>query len=74
MKLYTRTVCPKCMWIKSELQRAGAEVEIINVDHDEQAFERLVEAGAKAVPVLEVNGSFIFDTNEMVQVLERQNA
>lgn len=74
MKLYTRTVCPKCMWIKSELQRAGAEVEIINVDHDEKAFERLVEAGARAVPVLEVNGAFIFDTNEMVQVLERQNA
>lgn len=74
MKLYTRTVCPKCMWIKSELQRAGAEVEIINVDHDEKAFERLVEAGAKSVPVLEVDGAFIFDTNEMVQVLERQNA
>ncbi|MFD0669899.1 glutaredoxin family protein [Cohnella sp. GCM10027633] len=74
MKLYTRTVCPKCMWIKSELQRAGAAVEIINVDHDEQAFERLVEAGAKSVPVLEIGGEFIFDTNEMVQRLEHQNA
>jgi glutaredoxin len=70
MKLYTRTVCPKCMWIKSELQRAEVEVEIINVDHDAEAFERLVAAGAMSVPVLEVEGEFIFDTNEMVKQLE----
>jgi glutaredoxin len=73
MKLYTRTVCPKCMWIKSELQRAGVEVEIINVDHNAEAFERLVAAGAMSVPVMEVEGEFIFDTNEMVKQLERTN-
>lgn len=73
MKLYTRTVCPKCMWIKSELQRAEVEVEIINVDHDAEAFERLVAAGAMSVPVMEVEGELIFDTNEMVKQLERAN-
>jgi len=73
MKLYTRTVCPKCMWIKSELKRAGLEAEVINVDHDAEAYERLVAAGAMSVPVLEVDGEFIFDTNEMVKQLERLN-
>ncbi|XID94568.1 glutaredoxin family protein [Paenibacillaceae bacterium WGS1546] len=71
MKLYTRTVCPKCMWIKSELQRAGLEVETINVDHDAEAFDRLAAAGAMSVPVMEIEGEFIFDTNEMVKQLER---
>jgi glutaredoxin len=73
MKLYTRTVCPKCMWIKSEIQRAGVEVDIINVDHNAEAFERLVAAGAMSVPVMEVEGEFILDTNEMVKQLERTN-
>lgn len=73
MKLYTKTVCPKCMWIKSELQRAGLEVDIINVDHDEQAFERLVALGAASVPVMEVEGELIFDTNEMLEQIERLN-
>ncbi|RKN86205.1 glutaredoxin family protein [Paenibacillus ginsengarvi] len=71
MKLYTKTVCPKCLWIKSELQRSGLEVEIINIDHNEEARNMLVEAGVMSVPVLEKDGAFIFDTNEMVKQLEQ---
>ena len=37
MKLYTKTICPKCLLVKSELQRAGLEADIINIDEDEQA-------------------------------------
>ncbi|MCI3921136.1 glutaredoxin [Paenibacillus sp. TRM 82003] len=71
MKLYTKTVCPKCMWIKSEMQRSNIEAEIINIDHNEEARDRLLEAGVMSVPVLEVNGTFIFDTNEMIKLLEQ---
>jgi len=74
MKLYTKTVCPKCMWIKSELQRAGLEANIVNVDHDEAAKERLLEAGVMSVPVLEVEGRFILDPEEMMKQMELLNA
>ncbi|UZN00624.1 glutaredoxin [Lysinibacillus sp. MHQ-1] len=45
MKLYTKTICPKCLWVKSELQRAGLEAEIVNIDHDEQAKQTIIDAG-----------------------------
>ncbi|WP_127586416.1 glutaredoxin family protein [Paenibacillus koleovorans] len=71
MKLYTKTICPKCLWIKSEVQRSGLEVEIVNIDHDAAAHDRLVEAGVMSVPVMEVDGQYIFDPNEMVKQMER---
>lgn len=70
MKLYTKTVCPRCMWIKSEIERSDIEVEIINLDHNEEARNKLAEAGVMSVPVMEANGSYIFDTNEMIKQLE----
>ncbi len=73
MKLYTRTVCPKCMWIKSELQRSSMPAEIVNVDHDEQARQRLMDAGIMSVPVLEVNGQLIVDSEQMMKQLEALN-
>lgn len=71
MKLYTKTVCPKCMWIKSEIARSDLVIEIVNIDHDEAARQRLIEAGVLGLPVMEADGVFILDTNEMVKQLER---
>ena len=69
MKLYTKTVCPRCLWIKSEAQRSGKQVDIVNIDHDEAARERLVQAGIKSVPVLEAGGRFWTDTEDMMEKL-----
>lgn len=71
MKLYTKTVCPKCIWIKSEAQRAGREVEVMNIDRDEAARERLVLAGISSVPALEADGRFILDPAEMAALMKR---
>lgn len=71
MKLYTKTICPRCMWIKSELQRREIQAEIINIDHDEQARERLIAEGLMGVPVMETDGRWISDPEEMMQQLER---
>lgn len=71
MKLYTKTVCPKCMWIKSELQRAGVQAEMVNIDHDENAREYLLQAGIMRVPVMEMDGELILDQAEMLERLER---
>lgn len=70
MKLYTKTICPKCLWIKSELQRAGIEADIINIDQDEQAKQRLIDAGFLSVPILELEGKFIGDVKEVISQIE----
>lgn len=74
MKLYTRTICPKCMWIKSEIARSDLAVEIVNIDHDEAARDRLIEAGVTSVPVLEAESAYIADPTEMMKQLERLRA
>ena len=71
MKLYTKTICPKCMWIKSEITQSGLAIEIVNIDHDEAARERLIAAGVMSVPAMEVDHEFILDTNEMMMKMER---
>ncbi|WJH34459.1 glutaredoxin [Paenibacillus sp. CC-CFT747] len=73
MKLYTKTICPKCLWIKSEVQRSGLAVEIVNLDHDTAAQERLAEAGIRSVPAMEVHGQFLVDPNEMIKRMERKS-
>ncbi|GAA3349749.1 MULTISPECIES: glutaredoxin [Bacteria] len=70
MKLYTKTICPKCLWVKSELQRAGLEAEIVNIDHDEQAKQTIIDAGFLSVPVLEVDETFIGEVQEIVSRIE----
>ncbi|SOC05536.1 glutaredoxin 3 [Ureibacillus xyleni] len=70
MKLYTKTVCPKCLWIKSELLQAGISFETINIDHDEQAKEKIIEAGLLTVPVVEMDGLFLTDINEILAKIE----
>ncbi|GED62045.1 glutaredoxin [Lysinibacillus sp. FSL R5-0849] len=70
MKLYTKTICPKCLWVKSELQRAGLEAEIVNIDHDEQAKKTIIDAGFLSVPVLEVDETFIGEVQEIVSRIE----
>lgn len=70
MKLYTKTICPKCLWVKSELQNAGLEADIINIDHDEQAKQKIIEAGFLSVPVLEVEGKLIGDVKEVISQIE----
>jgi len=71
MKLYTRTVCPRCLWIKSELARAGIEAEVVNIERDEEARERLLEAGIKSVPALEIEGRLLADPAEMMEAVEQ---
>lgn len=70
MKLYTKTICPKCLWVKSELQRARLRADIINIDLDEQTKQTIMEAGFLSVPVLEYEGKFIGDVKEVISQIE----
>ena len=71
MKLYTKTVCPKCLWVKSELSQVGLEAELINIDHDQQAMSKIIAAGFSSVPILEVNGEFIGDVPTILNRIEQ---
>ena len=71
MKLYTKTICPKCLWIKSELSQVGLEAELINIDHDQQAMSKITAAGFSSVPILEVNGEFIGDVATILNTIEQ---
>ncbi|MBO2536684.1 glutaredoxin family protein [Rummeliibacillus suwonensis] len=73
MKLYTKTICPKCMFVKSFLKEAGFEgkYELINVDTDEQAKQEIVEAGFLSVPILELNGELIQDVAQMNEEISK---
>lgn len=67
MKLYTKTVCPKCMLVKSELTVAGlaGQFETINIDTDEAAKEKIVSAGYMTVPILEIDGELLHDFHDI---------
>lgn len=71
MILYTKTVCPKCLWVKSELAEAGVTFEVINIDHDEAAYEKITTAGIMAVPVLEADGKLLSHMPQILAAIEK---
>ena len=53
MKVYTKTVCPKCMLVKSLLDDKELSYEIVNIDQDEEGKNKLITANIMSVPVVE---------------------
>lgn len=74
MKLYTKTICPKCLWVKSELDAANLQVEIINIDHNEAAKQTILEAGFLSVPVLEIDGEWYAETPSIMNRISEFSA
>ncbi len=71
MILYTKTICPKCMYVKSEIERLGVQVETKNVDNDSEAKELVLNKGFMAAPILQVENEWFADVNEIVAQLEK---
>ena len=74
MKLYTKTICPKCLWVKSELDAANLEVEVINIDQDETAKQQVINAGFLSVPLFEINGEFIAEPTSIIDRISEMTA
>lgn len=70
LKLYTKTICPKCLWVKSELTRTNLPVEIINLDHSAEALQYVQEAGFSAVPLLESKGKWFAQVPDIINHIE----
>lgn len=67
MKLYTKTVCPKCLYVKSELAQAGIEVELVNLDHNQEAMQKVTEAGFSSVPILQIDDELIGNVPDILE-------
>ena len=67
--VYSRNICPKCMFVKSELEQAGIQYEEVNMDKDEQAKERMKEMGFMAAPIVDFDGHFEPDVFKSLQII-----
>lgn len=54
--LYTKTVCPYCVFASKWLTEQGIEFETINIEEDGQAQARVKEWGFTQVPVFDIEG------------------
>lgn len=73
MKLYTKTVCPKCMFVKNQLDQKDVEYEVINIDTDTDASEVLRESNIMAVPVLEFDGKLLSKMEDINEAISKIN-
>lgn len=70
MKLYTKTVCPKCMLAKMWIENSDKEVEFINIDHDEELAEKFRKLGIMAAPILEATeGNYVTEMSEIEKII-----
>lgn len=73
IKLYTKTVCPKCMLVKSMLNGAEIEFEVINIDENENGKNKVTEAGFMSVPIMEIDNKLIGDMTEIQKTVSEMS-
>jgi glutaredoxin len=69
IKLYTKTVCPKCIVAKGMLNESGVDYEVFNTDENEDARNKLLNLGFMGVPIAEYNGKFYTNNAELQELV-----
>lgn len=69
IKLYSKTICGKCMFVKSQLVGKGIEYKEINLDHDEKEAVKLRDMGLMTAPVLQVDDEYLV-SGKIMEFLE----
>ena len=59
--IYTRTVCPKCMLVKTLLDGAEVPYDTVNLDFDKEAEVELTEKGFMGLPIALCDGEYYPD-------------
>lgn len=70
IKLYSKTVCPKCVVAKSFFNANNVQFENINIDTNEEGRQKLLDLGFMAVPIVEYNGKYFSNMQEFQQLLD----
>lgn len=81
VKLYSTTTCPYCIMEKLWLDLNKISHEVIYVDHDQTAAQKMVqETGQMGVPVTEIQytegeSKYVigFDRNKLASILDIKN-
>lgn len=73
VEVYTTSYCPYCIRAKSLLKTKGVSFDEIDVTHDPEARERMVElsGGRRTVPEIFINGRIVGGYDEL-RALEAQ--
>lgn len=69
IKLYTKTICPKCILVKRELDNKNIQYELINIEENEEARNKILNSGFMATPILEVDDRLIGDFSEIQRII-----
>lgn len=69
IKLFTRTVCPKCILVKQMMTMAEVEFETVNIDHDEKAKQEVLNQGFLTTPVVFYDGKYYGDNSSIQQLI-----
>ena len=56
LKLYGAPACPKCMMAKQLLQKKSVDYEYVDTFADKSAADKVLKAGVRALPAMEING------------------
>lgn len=70
VKIYTKTVCPKCIVAKGLFEGNEVEYEPVNIDHDAESKQKLIDLGFMGVPIVEHNGKFYKDMGEFQRLID----
>lgn len=73
MILYTKRICPKCKMVKKELEVRGIAYEPVNIEEIVAEKEKLQSQGISKLPVMEIDGKYITDVSEMLEVIEEMD-
>lgn len=49
--MYVKPNCPKCVFVKSALKKAGVEYNTVDVTENDEAYRSVVALGVKELPV-----------------------
>lgn len=72
LTIYSKTICPKCIYVKRELNSKGIEFNEINLDHDEKSLEMLQSNNLQGLPVLKIENELVNDTSKIMSWINDQ--
>lgn len=70
MKLYSKPNCPKCLMLMRLLEKKKISYNYIDITKDSDAFEKLSELNFLSLPIVELDGKFITNYDELIKMFK----
>lgn len=69
--LYVGTICPFCKKVENFLNEENIELEIVNIEKDRDAMQKLIDEGGKRqVPCLFHDGKYLYESDDIIEFLK----